>query len=111
MDGKQNSALTPHGNRPRRSAVESPRSHRSVRTPDKTLVTIAELSATSSLSVSTIRRLVFDNRIPFLQPSGKGGKLLFPPDAIESASPAARNGSDASAQLAGRRPSWMSDTT
>lgn len=109
MDGEQNLALTPHGNRPRRSAVERPRSHRRERTPEKTLVTIVELSATSGLSASTIRRLVRDDRIPFHQPSGKGGKLLFPPDAIERATPAAGLGSDASAQLAGRRPSWMSD--
>jgi excisionase family DNA binding protein len=111
MDGEQNSALTPHGNRPRRSAVERPRSHRSERTPKKTLVTIADLSATSGLSVSTIRRLAREGRIPFVQPSGKGGKLLFPPDAIERSSLAACLNSHSSARLAGPPPSWMSDQT
>ncbi len=48
----------------------------------KTFRDIAELSQTSGLSISTIRRLVRDHRIPFLQPSGKGGKLLFPVDAL-----------------------------
>ena len=56
--------------------------------PRKTLCTIFELSQTSGLSTSTIRRLKDDNRIPYHQPSGKGGKLLFPPDAIERTSPA-----------------------
>jgi excisionase family DNA binding protein len=78
-------------------------------TQRRKFLTIAELSAISGLSASTIRRLVRDDRIPFHQPSGKGGKLLFPPDAIERASPAAGLGSDASAQLAGRRPSWMTN--
>jgi excisionase family DNA binding protein len=80
---------------------------REVVMPDKSFVTLAELSQASGLSASTIRRLVRDERIPHLQPSGKGGKLLFPRDAIERTSRAQGAGSVASARLAGRRPTWM----
>jgi excisionase family DNA binding protein len=79
--------------------------------PDKSLVTLAELSETSRLSTSTIRRLVRAKRIPFVQPSGKRGKLLFPPDAIERTSPAPSAGSVTSTPLAGRRPFWMNDNS
>lgn len=73
----------------------------------KSLVTIAELSRTSGLSISTIRRLVRDDRVPFVQPSGKGGKLLFPPDAIERSARMPPETQAAQMPLAGRRPSWM----
>ena len=49
------------------------------------LLTIAELSARSRLSLATIHRLKRDGKIPFFQPAGKGGRLLFPSDAIERA--------------------------
>jgi hypothetical protein len=65
--------------------------------------TIFELSQTSGLS-STIRRLKDDNRIPYLQPGGKGGKLLFPPDAIERTSPASDAGDTSSGRISGKRP-------
>ncbi len=60
--------------------------------PDKSLVTLAELSQGSGVSASTIRRWVRDERIPHFQPSGKGGKLLFPPDAIEKDIACAKHG-------------------
>ena len=47
------------------------------------LLTIQELKERSRLSISTLRRLVRDRKIPYFQPAGKGGKLSFPPDAIE----------------------------
>jgi len=77
--------------------------------PKKTLCTIFELSQTSGLSTSTIRRLKDDNRIPYHQPGGKGGKLLFPPDAIERTSPASDAGDTGSRRIAGKRPDWMND--
>jgi len=77
--------------------------------PHKSLITIAELSQASGLSVSTIRRLVRDERIPYLQPSGKGGKLLFPPDAIERTSPVSDAADTGSRRIAGKRPNWMND--
>jgi Helix-turn-helix domain len=77
--------------------------------PDKSLVTLAELSVASTLSTSTIRRLVRAKRIPFVQPSGKRGKLLFPPDAIERTSPAPNVDSDVPASLSGKKPRWMKD--
>ena len=47
------------------------------------LLTIQELNERSRLSISTLRRLVRDRKLPYFQPAGKGGKLSFPPDAIE----------------------------
>jgi excisionase family DNA binding protein len=77
---------------------------------EKSFVTIAELSRTSGLSDSTIRRLVRDKRIPFVQPSGKGGKLLFPPDAIERSAQTHSENQASELPLAGRRPSWMNQS-
>jgi hypothetical protein len=47
------------------------------------LLTAKELSERSRLSISTIHRLKLGGRIPFIQPAGKGGRVFFPPDAIE----------------------------
>jgi excisionase family DNA binding protein len=77
---------------------------------EKTLISITELSYTNGLSISTIRRLVRRGQIPFVQPSGKGGKLLFPPDAVERSGLAA-NASVSPGRLAGRPPSWMTEQT
>ena len=49
-------------------------------------LSITELSARSGLSVSTLHRLKKAGKIPCLQPAGKGGRLLFPADAIEQSS-------------------------
>ena len=46
-------------------------------------ITIRELNEKSRCSISTLRRLVRDRKIPYFQPAGKGGKLSFPPDAVE----------------------------
>ena len=94
----------------------------------------AELASRTGLSPATIQRLKDADRIPYVQPAGKGGKLLFPPDALTRAflPPPATNTtstpapcpaavpapggqvavhpdpSDAgSGHLAGRRPGWM----
>jgi excisionase family DNA binding protein len=77
----------------------------------KPLLTLAELSQTSGLSASTIRRLVRAERIPFFQPWGKGGKLLFPGDAIEKTSPVTSADSVTCTRLAGKRPCWMQDNS
>ena len=79
------------------------------------LVDIQELRAYSGLSIATIHRLKDKGRIPFFQPAGKGGKLLFPLDAIERAATAinsdgpadAPTGGLSSGQLSGPRPNWM----
>lgn len=39
----------------------------------------------SGLSAATVQRYKDGGKIPFFQPAGPGGKLLFPPDAIEAA--------------------------
>lgn len=49
----------------------------------RVLITADELCARNGLSLSTINRLVRLGRIRAFQPSGKGGKRLFAPDAIE----------------------------
>lgn len=73
-------------------------------------LTIQDLSAKTGFSVTQLRRLVRAQKIPFYQPGGKGGKLLFPPDAIERcASEDSRPVPDDEPQkpLSGRRPRWM----
>ena len=80
---------------------------------EKAYLNIRELSARTGLSVSTIHRLKNNGRIPCHQPSGKHGRLLFPPDAIEYASVAenqkhaSRDGATPRCHLSGRQPAWM----
>jgi excisionase family DNA binding protein len=81
----------------------------------KRLIGVRELARLAGLSEPTIRRLARDRRIPFFQPGGRGGKLLFPPDAIQRAAggiagpPQAEPGPAAGPpRLAGPRPRWMS---
>lgn len=78
------------------------------------LLTIKELSVLCRLSLPTLHRLKRDGKIPFYQPAGKGGRLLFPSDAIERATkavglPAAHpSGSqEAPPHLSGPVPSWL----
>lgn len=84
-------------------------------TEDPRYVDIRELSALTRLSVSTIHRLKNKGWIPFYQPSGKGGKLLFPPDAIERAA-RCKGGQPSTSpdvadepprRLSGPTPGWM----
>jgi len=78
------------------------------------LLTIEELSRHARLSPSTIHRLKNAGLIPFYQPSGKGGRLLFPADAIERTATAiaeaagrGSNQTDRHQRLSGPRPAWM----
>ena len=78
------------------------------------LLTIEELSRRSRLSIATLHRLKKAGRIAFFQPAGKGGRVLFPADAIERTgdlrSPAAETGHDDNSGdqcLSGPRPAWM----
>ena len=74
-----------------------------------TRLTIKELSASSRYSVVHLRRLVKAERIPYFQPTGTRGRLLFPLDAIERITPAAgvdAGKSDAARPLSGPRPKW-----
>ena len=80
---------------------------------ERQLLTLQELCERSRLSPATIHRLKKAGKIPVYQPSGRGGRLLFPADAIErlsvrlesaaSAAPSER----AAGHLAGPRPNWM----
>jgi excisionase family DNA binding protein len=79
-------------------------------------VTIEELSAATTLSVSTIRRLVKKGSIVGHQPGGPRTRIVFRPDAIEQASGAAApsgeqpdpNAGDAPPR--GPRPRWLRET-
>ncbi len=76
------------------------------------LVDIKALSVASGYSVAQLRRLARAGRIPCYQPAGKGGKLLFPPDAIQRSgqqSPAEPSASTKQ-QLSGPRPHWMAQS-
>lgn len=79
------------------------------------LVDLKKICGVTQLSPSTIHRLKNAGKIPFYQPSGKGGKLLFPLNAIElaaSAESAPSVPSDAgitgSQRLSGPAPKWLS---
>lgn len=76
-------------------------------------LTIDELSRRSGLSASTLHRLKNAGKIPFFQPAGKRGRLLFPADAIEQSArsvpprdeqPAV---ADARKRLSGPQPKWL----
>ena len=72
-------------------------------------LTIDELSKKTGLSVPTLRRLVRNKRIPCFQPAGKGGRLLFPSDALESHNQIpVTQVKHPSERLSGRRPKWES---
>lgn len=49
-----------------------------------------DLAAQTGLSPATLQRYKAQNRIPYYQPAGKGGRVLFPPNAIEVAVAAAQ---------------------
>ncbi len=80
------------------------------------LLTITELSAKSRLSLATIHRLKDQGKIPFYQPAGKRGRLLFPADAIERAAAAGSQTTPAESHalspphLSGPAPGWMRPT-
>ena len=79
------------------------------------LLTLKELSDVSKLSPATIHRLKRLGKIPFFQPSGPRGKLLFPANAVEQAARAACDESSGAStgtaktkpRLSGPCPAWM----
>jgi predicted DNA-binding transcriptional regulator AlpA len=80
----------------------------------QTYLDIHALSAQTGLSTSTIHRLKKQGRIPFFQPAGKGGKVLFSPDVIEQNSSLSVSPKPPEAKLApqhhrlsGPTPAWM----
>jgi hypothetical protein len=74
---------------------------------------IGELAAATGLSVSTLRRLWRQRRIPGFQPGGPRTRVVFPPDAIERAAradpppPADVAPGPAGAPPRGPRPKWL----
>jgi hypothetical protein len=76
-------------------------------------LTLSEFSVHSRLSPATIHRLKDAGKIPFVQPAGKGGKLLFPANALElmaAREPDPQSSAIASdgdrKRLSGPRPKW-----
>lgn len=86
-----------------------PKKHAPNTTPE--LLTIREFSEVSRLSVTQIRRLVKAKRVHCLQPGGRGGKLLFPLDALDALGE--RDDDvvvrDDKRPKHGRRPKWQDD--
>ena len=84
-------------------------------TDGRQLLTTKELIETSRLSSSAIYRLKRQGKIPYYQPAGKGGRLLFPADAIEracgmvssTAQPPSETSDETEQPLSGPRPVWM----
>jgi hypothetical protein len=68
---------------------------------------LRELSVATGISETQLRRLAKDRKIPSFQPGGKGGRLLFPPDAIEKSEQPQPGFEATGLPLAGRRPLWM----
>lgn len=72
-------------------------------------LSIQQLSKRTGFSVTQLRRLAKSGRIPCHQPGGKGGKLFFPPDAIEGVGKPVEfhEASPTGKKLSGRAPKWM----
>jgi hypothetical protein len=83
------------------------------------LLTIVELSAATTLSVSTLRRLYTRGLIVGYQPGGPRTRVVFPPDSIEQAVKAMLTASatapeptpeTATAPRRGPRPKWLGNS-
>ena len=80
-------------------------------------LTIEELSVATTLSVSTLRRLMKKGAIVGHQPGGPRTRIVFRPDTIEQASGGAAPGGgqptpdEGDAPLRGPRPRWQMETT
>jgi hypothetical protein len=87
------------------------RSERPGDLPLASYLDVRGLSARTGLSPSTIHRLKDQGKIPFYQPAGKRGRLLFPVDAIERAATVSNEPSSLSPEgrphLSGPPPAWM----
>jgi excisionase family DNA binding protein len=80
-------------------------------------LTIAELAATTGMSVSTLGRLKKRGLLPFFQPGGPRSRVLFPADAVERTFLYGRKPEDSSgvddaaddetAPRRGPRPKWL----
>lgn len=75
---------------------------------------VDQLAAYTGLSTATIWRLKKAGKIPFFQPAGKNGRVVFPANAIELVEQSERSSPQGSAKeneaerLPGPRPQWMS---
>ena len=92
----------------RKRAVEEPIAERKY-------LTIGELSAATTLSVSTIRRLVRSGKLTAVQPGGPRHRMVFPQSAVDQLpggglapvpGPAVSTRSEQSPHTRGPKPRW-----
>ena len=81
----------------------------------KSYLDIDELIVRTGMSRATIWRLKRDGKIPFFQPAGKGGRVMFPEDAIEHAltgetPDSVKDNGGSPGRLPGPQPRWMEPT-
>ena len=68
-------------------------------------ISLQELVASCPFSESQIRRFVKDEKIPFQQPGGENGKLIFPEDALEQLVHSTSHNENIDS-LSGPEPKW-----
>jgi excisionase family DNA binding protein len=77
--------------------------------PSPSFLTLREFHARLPVSLSTVRRWLKRQSIPYVQPSGKGGIYLIPEDALDRAlellTPASTTA--ATKRLPGPKPLWQ----
>jgi hypothetical protein len=88
---------------------------------DRAYLTKVELARRTGLSPATIERYKNAGKIPFFQPGGKGGRVVYPVDAIEAAHrqqdsdrlPAGKDGPTVGppVRIPGPQPRWLNQST
>jgi hypothetical protein len=93
--------------------ITPPHAQETPAVPPARYLTIEQLAATTTLSVSTLRRLCKRGILVGLQPGGPRTRIVFAPDAIEQAVKAALPADNVPARprktgaLPGPRPRWQ----
>jgi hypothetical protein len=73
-------------------------------TPTAEYISLAQLSAISGLSASTLRRRIKDGSLPVIQPGGRRSRLLFRRDVLDTLSAVAREATSTSASSGEETP-------
>lgn len=102
-----------HGSSPHRRtrSRQAPSSSASMECPLPRYLTLAQLSALTTLSQTTLKRLFKRGRIPGYQPGGPRTRILFPHDAIEQAGKVEKTPlHHQTGKLSGPTPRWKRTT-